>query len=114
MINAERAAFHAPDFVVNLRNVRKLQLKEFIDEYQPEAKHHKVTKRVGSAVKLVRNKAKGSISLHSSGATQVSQTFEVKYKPIADGAFLESLIVEITSTDLICKYVDYLSHPQIN
>ena len=116
MINAERAALHAPDFVVNLRNVRKLQLKQIVDEFAVTKKSGamgslKSSKGVETGLGIVRKLAHSATPniLHRSNASTNPQDliFEVKYKPDVDSAFLEPLIVEVTHSEIICRYVSY-------
>jgi hypothetical protein len=53
VINAERAAFHAPDFVLKFRNARKIQLRNIVEECQSEKEGYTSPRPLSSTLLLV-------------------------------------------------------------
>lgn len=106
LVNAERAAFHAPDFVLKFRNARKIQLRNIIEECQSEKEGLLARSMTGSKIKNIAKGAKAVIHKGDEGRSGEEDggtiTFMAKWK-LSEDAKPDNVIVDVTPREIVFK-----------
>ncbi|KAL6072149.1 GTPase-activating Rap/Ran-GAP domain-like protein 3 [Balamuthia mandrillaris] len=100
LINAERAAFWAPDFVIKLRNTRKLQLSAIIEECSESVSQSRVLPSLKKGVSFIDMSKKKKVKKGSLGSKSFSGPIPSDSTPLEEDPF-SSPSVSISSSSSI-------------